>query len=228
MASIRRTPGRWGACQIQRGQGNVNVAKRTAAMDRVMGSETSNQDQDSTAHGLRTPLEGTSAKPWRPGEPIPAPLRLISPSVPNEWVDYNGHMSESCYLLVFGDQSDAFFRYIGIDEAYRASGHSLFTVQTMIFNLAEAHLGDRLDLSLQLLDADDKRLHIFHAMHNAETGELLATGEQMLVHVDMAAGRSTPMPRDLSERVMAVLEAHSALARPPQAGRNIAIRRDPK
>lgn len=179
------------------------------------------------AHGLRTPLEGVAARAWQPGDPIAAPLHLIRPVVPNEWVDYNGHMSESCYLLAFGDQSDAFFRLIGIDEAYRAAGHSLFTVQTMIFNLAEAHLGDELDLSLQLLDHDDKRLHIFHAMHNAASGELLATGEQMLVHVDMAAGRSAPMPADLLARVAAVRAAHAELPAPPQAGRAIAIKRNP-
>ena len=183
-------------------------------------------DQGKPSHGLRTPLEGVAARPWSEGEPISAPLRLISPIVPVEWVDYNGHMSESCYLLVFGDQSDAFFRYIGIDEAYRAAGQSLFTGQTMIFNLAEAHLGDQLDLSLQLLDADEKRLHIFHAMHNAQTGELLATGEQMLVHVDLEQGKSKPMPADLNARVQAVLSAHASLPRPPQAGRNIGIRRD--
>ena len=181
---------------------------------------------DDAGHGLRTPLEGVAARPLQPGEQIDAPLQLISPTVQRDWVDYNGHMSESCYLLVFGDQSDAFFRLIGIDEAYRAGGYSLFTVQTMIFNLAEAHLGDRLQLSLQLLDADEKRLHIFHAMHNAETGVLLATGEQMLVHVDMAAGRSVPMPPELSARVQAVRAAHADLPRPPQAGRNIAIKRN--
>lgn len=184
-------------------------------------------DFDNAGHGLRTPLEGVAAKPIMSGEPIPAPLHLISTTVPREWVDYNGHMSESCYLLAFGDQSDAFFRLIGIDEAYRAGGHSLFTVQTMIFNLAEAHLGDRLNLSLQLIDVDEKRLHIFHAMHNAVTGELLATGEQMLVHVDMAAGRSAPMPSDLYARVQAVLAAHANLPRPAQVGRNIAIKRNP-
>ena len=180
----------------------------------------------SQAHGLRTPLEGVPARPWAEGAPIEAPLRLIRPIVPAEWVDYNGHMSESCYLLAFGDQSDAFFRFIGIDEAYRASGYSLFTIQSMIFNLAEAHLHDRLDLSLQLLDADAKRLHIFHAMYNAETGVLLATAEQMLVHVDMAAGRSVPMPSDLQARVAATLAAHSGLSVPSQAGRSIGIRRD--
>lgn len=176
-------------------------------------------------HGLTTPLEGTPAQVWDDAAPIAAPLRLIAPSVAPEWVDYNGHMSESCYLLVFGDQSDAFFRLVGIDEAYRAAGHSLYTVQTMVFNLAEAHLGDPLALSLQLLDADDKRLHIFHTMHHAKTGTLLATGEQMLVHVDMAAGRSAPMPPELARKVAAIRAAHAHLPVPPQAGRNIAIRR---
>ena len=182
---------------------------------------------DDAGHGLHTPLEGVAAQPLQPGEPIAAPLRLISPTVPRDWVDYNGHMSESCYLLVIGDQSDAFFRMIGVDEAYRAGGHSLFTVQTMIFNLAEAHLGDRLDLSLQVLDADEKRLHLFHAMYNAATGVLLATGEQMLVHVDMAAGRSTPMPPELHTRVQAIRATHADLPRPAQAGRSIAIKRNP-
>jgi carnitine 3-dehydrogenase len=64
-------------------------------------------------------------------------------------------------------------------------------------------------------------------MHNAQTGELLATCEQMLVHVDMAAGRSAPMPSDLYARVQAVLAAHADLPRPAQAGRNIAIKRNP-
>ena len=184
------------------------------------------KDTDSSAHGLRTPLEGMPAVQWSGDLTVPAPLSFIHPTVSAEWVDYNGHMSESCYLLVFGDQSDAFFRFIGIDEAYRAGGHSLFTVQTMIFNLAEAHLGDKLELSLQLLDADEKRLHIFHTMRNAATGELLATGEQMLVHVDMAAGRSAAMPPELHARVMAILAAHAGLPQPLQAGRNIAIKRD--
>lgn len=176
-------------------------------------------------HGLRTPLEGEKALPWDDAAVIHAPLQLIAPMVGQEWVDYNGHMSESCYLLVFGDQSDAFFRYIGIDEAYRAAGLSLFTVQTMIFNLAEARLGDPLVLALHLLDADEKRLHIFHTMRHRETGELLATGEQMLVHVDMAAGKSCPMPPELYRKVMAIRQAHAVLPLPAQAGRNIAIRR---
>lgn len=176
------------------------------------------------SHGLTSPLEGTPAQPWDPNRPIDAPLALHSPTVQAAWVDYNGHMSESCYLLVFGDQSDAFFRFIGIDEAYRQSGYSLYTVQTMIHNLREVGLGEPLRLTLQLIAADRKRLHLFHRMCHGHTGELLATGEQMLVHVDMQASRSAPMPDWLHDHVQAIVQAHSKLPKPEQAGASIGIR----
>ena len=176
--------------------------------------------------GLSTPLEGTPAKAWDASAPIAAPLCLHQPRVLPEWVDYNGHMSESCFLLVFGDNSDAFFRTIGIDESYRdVDNKSFYTVQTHIHNIREVAEGEPLRLTLQVLDMDDKRMHIFHAMVHGSTGDLLATGEQMLVHVDMRQGRAAPMPAYLYERVAAVHRAHSALPRPAQAGQPLGIRR---
>lgn len=180
-----------------------------------------------TAGRVVTPLEGTGHRPWDPLAPIGAPLCLHQPTVLPQWVDYNGHMSESCYLLVFGDGSDAFFRYVGIDEAYRAAGFSLYTVQTQLHNLREVAQGAPLRLTLQLLDLDEKRLHIFHAMVHGGSGELLATAEQLLVHVDMAEGRASAMPADLLQRLQAVRAAHSGLPTPPQVGQPIGIRRKP-
>jgi acyl-CoA thioesterase FadM len=178
------------------------------------------------SHGLSTPLEGTPAPPWDASAPISAPLCQYQPTVLPEWVDYNGHMSESCYLLLFGDNSDAFFRFIGIDEAYRdQGGQSLYTVETHIHNIQEVALGEPLRLTLQLLDHDAKRVHIFHAMFHATTGDLLATAEQMLVHVDMAQGRSTAMAPDLQSRLHAIAQAHAALPMPPQVGKPMGIRR---
>ena len=175
---------------------------------------------------VSTPLEGTPAKPWDATAPIPAPLQLHSPKVEPQWVDYNGHMSESCYLLVFGDNSDAFFRFIGIDERYRdEEGLSLYTVETHIHNIREAAEGAPLRLTLQVLDMDAKRIHIFHCMYHGTSGDLLATGEQMLLHVNMAEGRAAPMPQCLFERVQAIHHAHATLPRPAQAGAAIGIRR---
>ena len=183
-------------------------------------------EQPSKPERLSTPLEGTGHRPWDPQAPIDAPLQLMQTQVQAAWVDYNGHMSESCYLLVFGDNSDAFFRSVGIDEAYRdQGGQSLYTVETHIHNIREVAEGEPLRLTLQLLDHDDKRVHIFHSMYHATTGDLLATAEQMLVHVDMAQGRSKPMPADLQARLQAIAKAHASLPTPPQVGKPMGIRR---
>jgi acyl-CoA thioesterase FadM len=182
------------------------------------------------ADRITTPYEhdhDQAARPaaWAAGEPIDAPLRLHRTDVRPEWVDYNGHMSESCYLLAFGDSADAFFRFIGIDEAYRASGRSLYTVETHMHNRREVSEGEPLELTLQLLDHDRKRVHIFHEMRHGEDGALLATAEQMLVHVDMAEGRSSDIPPDVADRITAIRAAHAVLPTPDVVGRPMGIRR---
>jgi acyl-CoA thioester hydrolase len=173
---------------------------------------------------VTTPYEGLAHASWNPDSEIPAPLRLHRTPVLPEWLDYNGHMSESCYLLVFGDSADAFFRFIGIDEAYRATGHSLYTSETHLHHRREAAESEPLELTLQVLDHDGRRLHIFHEMQHGETGLLLASAEQLLVHVDMATGRSSELPADVYERIAAIRDAHAVLPRPDVVGRAMGIR----
>jgi acyl-CoA thioester hydrolase len=174
---------------------------------------------------IRTPFEGTGARQWREDGELPAPLVLYRTEVPESWVDYNEHMSESSFLLAFGHSADAFFRFIGIDEAYRESGHSLFTVETHIHNIAQARKGDPLELSLAVLDRDAKRVHILHMMRNSASGDTVAAGEQLLVHVDTEIGRSAPTPAWLDERLDRLCEAHAGLERPAFVGRPMGIRR---
>ena len=167
-------------------------------------------------------LESTRPGGWdTPSGPLPAPLELHRTTVPAAWVDYNGHMSEWCYLLAMGDNSDTFFRFIGIDEDYRESGFSLYTVETHIRNLDEAGLGDDIHSTLRVLGVDAKRVHIAHEVWSDE--RLLATGEQMLLHVDMVAGRTAPLPDVLHERLEALALAHSVLSKPDWVGRRIAL-----
>jgi len=172
-----------------------------------------------------TPYEGSGHVPWDDAAPIDAPLRLHRTAVRREWVDYNGHMSESCYLLVFGDSADAFFRFIGVDEAYRAAGHSLYTVETHLHHRREVSEGEPVALTMQLLDHDRKRVHVFQEMRHGETGDLLATAEQLLVHVDMRAGRSAPLPEHLNERLDAIQHAHAALPAHNVVGKPMGINR---
>jgi len=176
---------------------------------------------------ITTPREGSRAQPWAPGRLIPAPLRLHEATVAPEWADYNGHMSESCYLLVVGDGADAFFRFFGVDEDYRAAGRSLFTAETHLRHLREARVGDRLRLTLQVLGVDAKRLHILHEMLD-DSGQVAATAEQLLLHVDTRSGRVVPFPGELSARLGEIRAAHAALPVPAYVGRVIEIPGTPK
>jgi carnitine 3-dehydrogenase len=189
-------------------------------------------DEAAGSRGIVTPYEGDPARPWDDSAAIPAPLDLHETTVVPAWVDYNDHMSESSYLLAFGDGADAFFRYVGIDERYRSGGHSLYTAETHLHHLGEAVAGDRLRLTLQVLDVDAKRVHVFHRMSLRDpddTGDpsdtAIATAEQMLLHVDTATGRVTPLPPYLSHRLEAVRRAHAALPRPEQVGHVMGIPR---
>jgi carnitine 3-dehydrogenase len=170
-------------------------------------------------------IEHRDGPGWGRRDMIDAPLALYQSTVPADCLDYNGHMTESCYLLLVGNAADAFFRYVGIDEAYRAAGRSLYTAETHLHHLREAGLGDRLGVPLQLLDVGPKSLHLFHTVRNEATGEQVATAEQLLVHVDMVSGRVIPMPADLHHRLVAIRQAHAVLPRPAAVGHVMGIRR---
>src|SRR6266540_3271557 len=151
------------------------------------------------------------------------PLRLHSASVLSEWVDYNGHAHESRYLQVFGDASDALLRYLGVDAAYLAARGSYYTVETHLSHLREASAGDGLDVTTRVLGFDEKRLHLFHELHRSGDGVLLATAEQMLVHVDTSAGRAHPARPEILTRIAKLAAAHAVLPKPERAGRAIGV-----
>lgn len=168
-------------------------------------------------------LTANPVESWSAGDEIAAPLELYASQVEPAWVDYNGHMSESSYLEAFGWASDALFRYVGIDEAYRVAGKSFYTVETHINYFKEAGVGEPLTFRTQLLGVDDKRLHFFHTMVHGRTGDLLATTEQMLLHVDMNASKAAPIEPAVREALEAIMAAHRTMEVPEQVGRRMAM-----
>jgi carnitine 3-dehydrogenase len=170
------------------------------------------------AHHEATRFGSGGLTPWQPGDTVPAPLRLYRTPVEPEWVDYNGHMTESAYLTAAGWASDALFRYIGDDEAYRAAGHSFYTVETHIHYIREVDVHEPITFDTHVLGVDAKRVHLVHSMLHRDDGGLLCTAEQMLVHVDMQAGRSAPILPDVAAALQAIAAAHAHLSVPPQVG----------
>ena len=151
------------------------------------------------------------------------PLAIYNTRVHTDWIDYNGHMSESFYLYAFGDASDALFQYIGIDHNYRMAGQSFYTVETHINYYLEASEGEPLKFVTQVLGLDSKRLHIFHQMFHGDTGDLLATTEQMLIHVDMKKAKASEISHSVFEILEKVWNSHQKLPLPKQKGRVMKI-----
>lgn len=145
------------------------------------------------------------------------PLVMAQMQVLPGWIDYNGHMTESRYLFAASETCDAFLRLIGADMDYVAGGHSYYTAETHIMHLGEAKLGDRLTGTLQVLAADEKRLHTFIRILRGD--EVVASVEQMCLHVDMKAGKTCAAAPEVLAKLMPIAEAHKALPRPEAAGR---------
>ena len=146
-------------------------------------------------------------------------------TVRSEWVDYNGHMNDAEYAKVFSRSVDAFMDFIGLTAESRASySYTMFTLETHICYLKEAHEKEKLIVEMQLLDSDAKRLHVFFTMKNAN-GDLAATSEQMLMGMDSELGKPAPFPKQVDAVIEELKMAHKELATPKQAGRKIGIKR---
>jgi carnitine 3-dehydrogenase len=151
------------------------------------------------------------------------PLRLYEGTVPAEWIDYNGHMNESRYLEIFGYATDALLAKIGMDAAMLARGYSFYTVETHLRHLDEARLGEGFVATTQIIGHDAKRIHIFHRLHHAD-GRLLATGEQMMLHVHTTQHKACHAAPEVLAVLGELAAAHRGIAAPPEAGRGIGIR----
>jgi carnitine 3-dehydrogenase len=154
------------------------------------------------------------------------PLRLIETEVRAEWVDYNGHMTDSRYLQVFGDATDALLRAVGVDDAYRESGRALYTVETHVTHRAQAQALEPLYVTTQVLGLDDKRVHLYHCLMRRRDDCLIATGEQLYLHVNRVAGKASPMDGAVRARLERIRAAHASIADPAASRRHLSLSRN--
>ena len=156
------------------------------------------------------------------------PLVTHTGAVMPEWIDYNGHMNLSYYVLLFDFATEAFLEHLGLTPAFRARRNaSTFSAEIHVNYLRELRLGDPVRITTQLLDHDARRIHYFHRMYHRTHGFLAATNELLSLYVDMKARRVVEMPAPMQQRVIALGRAHKHLRQPVQAGSVIGIRHRP-
>ncbi|MFJ3448928.1 thioesterase family protein [Pseudomonas sichuanensis] len=151
-------------------------------------------------------------------------LTTYRTAVPPDWVDYNGHLRDAYYLLIFSYATDALMERIGLDaDARGQSGHSLFTLEAHINYLHEVKLDTEVWVQTQILGFDKKRLHLYHSLHRAGFDEALAASEQMLLHVDLAGPKSAPFGERSVELLREIVLGQRDLPGAEFAGRVIAL-----
>jgi acyl-CoA thioester hydrolase len=159
---------------------------------------------------------------------MPAPMHLLELDIPAEWVDYNDHLNDAYHAVAFSRAGDVFMERVGLGpDGRKATGRTIYTLGLIIRYLAEARLGERLAISLQLLEIDRKRLRFWLEARRVSDDVLVSTSEQVLICVDRTGERprAADFPSDVGARLEAVAASHADLAAPLEAGQGLALRR---
>ncbi|HEY2226151.1 MAG TPA: thioesterase family protein [Xanthobacteraceae bacterium] len=139
-------------------------------------------------------------------------------------IDYNGHLNMAYYNVLFDRAVDEVLELLGCGAEYvRSRRKSCFTAEVHVRYLRELHADDPVRVTFQLLGYDAKRLHFFEQLFHAVDGWVSATSENMALHVDMAAGKTTAFPVDVAAALAKMKAAHAELPVPEAAGRRVAM-----
>jgi acyl-CoA thioester hydrolase len=158
----------------------------------------------------------------------PASALIASPVIAIEdgWVDYNGHLNQAYYGVIFDRAIDDALMPVGLGPDYiKQCNCSYMTVESHTCFVRELMQTDSVRVLSRVLDVDDKRMHMFCELQHASEGWLAATVEYMFLHIDMGVRRTSSWPADLRARLEALKAKASALPVPERSGRRIAIPR---
>ena len=148
-------------------------------------------------------------------------LQAIEPG----WIDYNNHLNMGYYTVLFDRCADEAYATLGFGPDYAETrGFTTYTAEFHIRYLRELKLGDRVRVAFRIVAHDEKRFHSFQEMYHEE-GWLAATGESMVLHVDMSGPKVAPMPDDILAKVKAMAEAQAHLPQPDGLGGAISLQR---
>jgi acyl-CoA thioester hydrolase len=156
-----------------------------------------------------------------------AGIPLYGTPILPEWIDYNGHLRDAYYGLIFSQSTDALMDRIGLDAAYRArTGGTLYTVEMHLHYLQEVKAADVVEVGMRVLAVDAKRIHL--ALELSRTGQdgVAAAAEVLLLHVRQHdGGVSTALfPAEIAATLGALAAQSASLASASPASRRMELR----
>jgi len=121
------------------------------------------------------------------------------------WIDYNGHMQDAYYGLVFSYAVDAMQDAVGLDAAYRqTTGSTIYLLEDHKFFLREVKLGAVLEVETRVIGLAPKRFQLWSEMF--ADGRRSAVSELMELHVtQVPEPHGTPLPAEIYAQLEAAL-----------------------
>ena len=155
------------------------------------------------------------------------PAVIYRARVGGEWLDYNGHMNDAAYAIVFSRSCDALMDRIGIDAATRAAtGMTLYTLKMLLHYYREVKEGAELEVTCHALEHDDKRLRAWFEMRERGATAPSAASEQLLLSVSQKEGsKAAPWSPATRAELDAMVERQRGLVWPAEAGQGIRLKR---
>ena len=141
-------------------------------------------------------------------------MMIYRDTVRAEWVDYNGHLRDAFYMLIYSLATDAFMDRIGLDDAgRRARQRTLYTLEAHIAYLREIKEGAAVRVETRVIAHDKKRVHLYMEMFEDDAAEPVSACEQMMLHIDSSGTpKSASFDEDIAARIAAepVVDAKDA------------------
>ena len=111
---------------------------------------------------------------------------LSSQKIIKDWIDYNGHMNLSYYILVFDMGAEVILSKFKMGEhSAKTEKKSTMVVETHTTYNNEVKEGQEVDVFISNFDHDKKRLHYKLEMYEKSKNILSATTEVLSLYIDL-------------------------------------------
>lgn len=146
--------------------------------------------------------------------------------VPAEWIDVNGHMNATHYMLAVYEAHVTLTQAIGLGDAYvDETNCGKAVLESHMVYEREVGEGDEIQIFSWVLAVDEKRIHFFHELMNITRDCRAATSEQLDIHMDLTARRTSPIPEAIRIKLQEIVRENEknelpkgigSIIRPPE------------
>jgi acyl-CoA thioester hydrolase len=128
-------------------------------------------------------------------------------------MDHMDHMNVQFYTARFDEATWHFFGALGMTAGYFKEQHrGMAALEQRTLYKRELHAGALIRITSELLEMKPKTIRFVHRMYDIESGEEVASTELVGAHIDTAARKAVPFPKDIVKRQNGFMAARTSTA----------------